>query len=91
MQQSLATAFAHLYRQQASELNHINVTEAQLRVTASCNQGGGLSVPEGPGNDWRCYVYWHLPDVNDATDRRSTSLTSTRTGGTSPTATDRRK
>jgi ABC-2 type transport system permease protein len=67
VQKSLATAFAHLYRQQASELNHVNVTEAQLRVTASCNKGGGMSVPEGPGNDWRCYVYWHLPDVNDAT------------------------
>src|SRR6185437_5583337 len=67
VQQSLATAFAHLYRQQASELNHVNVTEAQLRVTASCNKGGGMSVPEGPGNDWRCYVYWHLPDVTDAT------------------------
>jgi ABC-2 type transport system permease protein len=36
-------------------------------VTASCTKGGGLSVPEGPGNDWRCYVYWHLPGVKDAT------------------------
>ncbi len=67
VQQSLATAFAHLYRQQASELNHVNLTEARLRVTASCNQGGGMSVLEGPGNDWLCCVYWHLPDVTDAT------------------------
>jgi ABC-2 type transport system permease protein len=67
VQRSLATAFAHLYRLQASELNHMNVTEAQLRVTASCTKGSGLVAPDGPGNDWRCYVYWHLPGVADAT------------------------
>jgi ABC-2 type transport system permease protein len=67
VQRSLATAFAHLYRLQASELNHVNVTEAQLRVTASCTKGSGLVAPDGPGNDWRCYVYWHLPGVADAT------------------------
>jgi ABC-2 type transport system permease protein len=67
VQQSLSVDFAHLYRVQFSELNHSTVTEAQLRVTASCTKGGGMSVPEGPGNDWRCYVYWHLPGVNDAT------------------------
>ena len=27
----------------------------------------GLEAQEGPGNDWRCTVYWHLPGVNDAT------------------------
>jgi ABC-2 type transport system permease protein len=67
VQHSVATAFAHLYRQQSSQLNHLNVTEAQLRVTATCTKGGGLVVPAGPGNDWRCYVYWHLPAVKDAT------------------------
>jgi ABC-2 type transport system permease protein len=63
VQQSLATAFAHLYRLQSSQLYHMNVTEAQLRVTATCNRGGGMVAPDGPGNDWRCYVYWHLPGV----------------------------
>ena len=67
VQSSLATSFAHLYRLQASQLNHMNVTEAQLRVTASCNKGDGQAAAQGPGNDWRCYVYWHLPDVKDAT------------------------
>jgi ABC-2 type transport system permease protein len=64
VQQSLATEFAHLYRLQSSELSHVVVTEAQLQVTASCTKGDGMVAPEGPGNDWRCYVYWHLPGVN---------------------------
>ena len=63
VQQSLATAFAHLYRLQSRQLYHMNVTEAQLRVTTTCNKGGGMVAPAGPGNDWRCYVYWHLPGV----------------------------
>jgi ABC-2 type transport system permease protein len=67
LQRSVATEFAHLYRLQSQELNHQDVTEAQLRVTASCNKGDGMVTPEGPGNDWRCYVYWHIPGVNDAT------------------------
>jgi ABC-2 type transport system permease protein len=67
LQRSLATSFAHLYRVQSQELNHSNVTEAQLRTTASCSKGQGLVAQDGAGNDWRCYVYWHLPDVKDAT------------------------
>jgi len=63
VQRSLATAFAHLYRLQAQQLHRPDVTEAQLRATASCNKGGGLVASEGPGNDWRCVVTWHLPDV----------------------------
>jgi len=67
LQRSLATSFAHLYRVQSQEVNHLNVTEAQLRTTASCTKGAGLVAQEGPGNDWRCSVYWHLPGVNGAT------------------------
>lgn len=67
LQRSLATSFAHLYPVQASEVSHLNVTAAQLRATASCTKGAGLVAQEGPGNDWRCYVYWHLPGVSDAT------------------------
>jgi ABC-2 type transport system permease protein len=67
VQRSLATEFAHLYRLQSSQLNHMNVTEAQLGVTASCTKGSGLAAQDGPGNNWRCYVYWHLPGVKDAT------------------------
>jgi ABC-2 type transport system permease protein len=66
LQRSLATSFGHLYRVQSQEVYHLNVTEAQLRVTASCTKGSGLVADDGPGNDWRCYVNWHLPGVSDA-------------------------
>jgi ABC-2 type transport system permease protein len=63
VQNSAATAFAHLYRLQARQLNRPDVTEAQLAATATCNKGGGQIAPQGPGNDWRCVISWHLPDV----------------------------
>ncbi|MFF6959344.1 ABC transporter permease [Streptomyces sp. NPDC008317] len=66
IQRSVATAFAHLYRVQAGDLNRPDVTEEHLRVTAACNRGGGQVAAEGPGNDWRCVVTWHLPDVTAA-------------------------
>ena len=64
LQRALATEFANLYPQQYTLLYHQNVTAPQLHVTASCNKGDGMVAPEGAGNDWRCYVYWHLPGVN---------------------------
>ncbi|MFB7337899.1 ABC transporter permease [Streptomyces adustus] len=63
VQRSVATAFAHLYRLQTEQLNRPAVTEAQLRVTAACDKGAGRGAAEGPGNDWRCVVTWHLPGV----------------------------
>ncbi|PNG93228.1 ABC transporter permease [Streptomyces malaysiensis] len=63
VQRSLATAFAHLYRMQTGQLNRPAVTEAQLKATASCNKGSTRVAAEGPGNDWRCVVTWHLPGV----------------------------
>ncbi|MEU4475161.1 ABC transporter permease [Micromonospora sp. NPDC023888] len=66
VQRSVATAFAHLYRVQTEQLNRPDVTEAQLKATATCNKGGGKLAAEGPGNDWRCVVTWHLPDVEAA-------------------------
>ncbi|MFD8594436.1 ABC transporter permease, partial [Kitasatospora sp. NPDC059646] len=66
VQRSVATAFAHLYRIQTAELNRPDVTEEQLRATAACDKGSSSVEPEGPGNDWRCVVSWHLPGV-DAT------------------------
>jgi ABC-2 type transport system permease protein len=63
VQSSVATAFAHLYRLQAKQLNRPDVTEEQLRATAVCNKGGGQVPAQGPGNDWRCVISWHLPDV----------------------------
>ncbi|MEV0400110.1 ABC transporter permease [Actinoallomurus sp. NPDC050550] len=61
LQNSLATVYAHLYRLQTRELHRPDVTEAQQRATASCDKGGSLVPDEGPGNDWRCVVTWHLP------------------------------
>ena len=63
LQNSLAVDFAHLYRLQESELHRPPITEAQLAPTASCTKGDGRGAPEGPGNDWRCIVTWHVPGV----------------------------
>jgi ABC-2 type transport system permease protein len=67
LQRSLATSFAHIYRLQSQELYHKSVTAAELRATANCSKGDGLVASEGPGNDWRCTVYWHLPATGTAT------------------------
>ena len=45
VQRSLATAFAHLYRLQSSELYHLKSPRLRLRVTASCTKGGVMSSP----------------------------------------------
>ncbi|MCX4578397.1 ABC transporter permease [Streptomyces sp. NBC_01571] len=63
VQDSVAVAFAHLYRQQAEELNRPAVTEAQLHASAACTKGDVADGAQGAGNDWRCVVSWHLPDV----------------------------
>ncbi|MFD8736177.1 ABC transporter permease [Streptomyces sp. NPDC059618] len=64
VQRSAATAFAHLYRLQTRQLNRPAVTEARLRVTADCDKGSVRVAAEGPGNDWRCVLSWHLPGVD---------------------------
>jgi ABC-2 type transport system permease protein len=61
LQDSLATSYAHLYRLQTRELHRPDVTEAQMRATGSCDKGGDRVLDQGPGNDWRCVVSWHLP------------------------------
>lgn len=61
VEQSLATSFAHLYRLQSRELHRPDVTEQQLRTSASCYRGGSHGHDQGPGNDWRCAVTWHIP------------------------------
>ena len=61
LEANLATSFAHLYRTQAAELNRPVYTEAQLGASADCDKGGSLVEDEGPGNDWRCVVTWHVP------------------------------
>jgi ABC-2 type transport system permease protein len=61
LQHSLATAYAHLYRLQTRELHRPDVTEARQQATAACDKGGSRVLDQGPGNDWRCVVSWHLP------------------------------
>jgi len=63
LQNSLASSFANLYRLQTAELHRPATTDAHLRASASCQKGGGLVAPSGPGNDWRCVVTWRLPGV----------------------------
>lgn len=64
IQQSVATAFGHLYRLQEDEMHRPPVTEARLRASASCTKSAGLGAQEGPGNDWRCTVHWQVPGDN---------------------------
>ena len=66
LQRSLATSFGYLYVLQSQELYHQRVTAAQLQTTAQCTKGSGLVAQDGPGNDWRCTVYWHLPGAGSA-------------------------
>lgn len=63
IQRSVATEFAHLYRRQAGQLHRPDVTEAQLRAAAACTKGDVADGAKGAGNDWRCVVSWHLPDI----------------------------
>ncbi|WP_086562316.1 ABC transporter permease [Streptomyces africanus] len=63
VERSVATAFAHLYRLQTRQLHRPAVTEARLRAGAACTKSDGQGAQEGAGNDWRCVVTWHLPDV----------------------------
>jgi ABC-2 type transport system permease protein len=63
VQRSVATAFAHLYRQQTDQLHRPAVTEAQLKATAACDMGSTNVIPQGPGNDWHCVITWHMPGV----------------------------
>ncbi|MFC8502389.1 ABC transporter permease [Pedococcus sp. NPDC057267] len=61
VERAVATSFAHLYRLQTDELHRPPVTEQQLATRATCDRAGGRYAAQGPGNDWRCIVTWHLP------------------------------
>jgi ABC-2 type transport system permease protein len=61
VQRSVATAFAHIYRYQQAQEQHPDVTEAQLKTSAACGKSEDLGPQQGPGNDWRCTVYWDVP------------------------------
>lgn len=61
VQQSVATLFAHIYQVQQTELHHAPVPADQMKTSASCLKSEGLGTQAGPGNDWRCTVYWTVP------------------------------
>ena len=87
---SLATAYAHLYRLQTGELHRPDVTEQQLRTSASCDKGGSLVADPDPATTGGASCRGTSPAPRPPA-RRSTSSTSPPTGGTSPTVTDRRR
>jgi ABC-2 type transport system permease protein len=64
LEDSLATAYAHLYRLQTQELHRPAVTESQLHTSAECDKGGTRVADRGPGADWRCVVSWRLPGAS---------------------------
>ena len=87
---SLATAFAHLYVLQARQLHRPDVTEAQLRTTASCDKGDGLVAQERTGQ--RLALHGDLAPARCQQADRAGNLPARchrETVGTSPTATDR--
>jgi len=61
LQDALSTAFGHLYVLQTRELHRPAVTEAAMRARSACHKGGPSDADSGPGNDWRCVVFWHTP------------------------------
>ena len=67
----------------------LHVTEAQLRASASCDKGGGLVADQRSGKRLALHRVLAPPRRRRRGAGRSTSSTSPRTAGTSPTATDR--
>ncbi|HEY4017749.1 MAG TPA: ABC transporter permease [Pseudonocardiaceae bacterium] len=63
LQRSVATAFAHLYRLQGSQMHRPDVPESVLGAAAACTKGTGAVPQEGPGTNWRCAIAWHIPGV----------------------------
>lgn len=90
VERSVATAFAHLYRMQTDQLNRPAVTEAQLKASAACTKAGVASGAEGRATTGAVSSRGICP-ASPPRARPSTSSTSPRTGGSSPTATARRK
>ena len=64
IQQSLATEFTRIYPLQQAQMHQPPITESQLKTSATCLKSEGLGAQEGPGNDWRCTVYWTVPGNN---------------------------
>lgn len=54
-------AFSHLYARGESEAGRTDVTAESLRTTTTCQRGGGDTLDEGPGDDWRCLVSFTDP------------------------------
>ena len=63
IQRSVATVFGHLYRLQAGQLHGHDVPESVLGAAAACTKGDGHVAQNGPGNDWRCGIVWHIPGI----------------------------
>ena len=58
------TGFFQLMGKNAQEVCDLGLIAHKIAELAL---NPGLVAQDGPGNDWRCYVYWHLPGVSGAT------------------------
>lgn len=58
---TVGRTFSHLYVRGESEAGRTDVTADGLRVTTNCQRGGGDTLDEGPGGDWRCLVRFTDP------------------------------
>ncbi|MEZ0064468.1 ABC-2 type transport system permease protein [Streptacidiphilus sp. MAP12-20] len=61
VQRSMATAFANLFPYQQAQMRQPAVDPTQFKTSAVCSKSDGLGAQEGPGNDWRCTVFWGAP------------------------------
>lgn len=61
--ESVGRSFAHLYERGQLEAGRTDVAAEGLRVRTSCQRGGGDTLDEGPGDDWRCLVSFLDPSL----------------------------
>jgi hypothetical protein len=59
----LGQTFANLYVRSESLVGRTDVTASALHVTTSCQRGGGDTLDQGPGDDWRCLVTFRDPTL----------------------------
>ena len=58
---AVGRTFGHLYEQSTQLVGRTDVDADRLRLTTTCQRGGGDTLDEGPGDDWRCLVTYADP------------------------------
>lgn len=59
--EGVGRSFAHLYARGEADAGRTEVVADELQVTTTCQRGGGDTLDEGPGDDWRCLVGFRDP------------------------------